>query len=318
MVLPAALSASIAWETLEALPGSFVDTELKDRHADLLFGVTLSGREARIHVLYEHQSAPHGLMAFRLVAYSVRIWEAWLKVHPDARTLPAIVPVVLHHGMRGWTAARALEELYDLDDETREAAGEHLLRMRFALDDLGAQSDEALRARAMSALGRLSLYCFRHAREPEALVRELGAWVELMLEVRAAPNGGAALGSILRYIVMVHPEPPEVVLPQLERALGDSRLKETLMTCGEILMQRGEARGEARGELQATRRLLKRQLGLRFGPLPESVDARIEAADVPTLETWADRVLTAASVDDVLGGPGARGQSLEGDPHDLR
>ncbi|HRG94665.1 MAG TPA: hypothetical protein PLR99_00360 [Polyangiaceae bacterium] len=42
------------------------------------------------------------------------------------------------------------------------------------------------------------------------------------------------------------------------------------MTCGEILMQRGEARGEA--------------------------------ADVPTLETWADRVLTAASVDEVLGG----------------
>ncbi len=74
------------------------------------------------------------------------------------------------------------------------------------------------------------------------------------------------------------------------------------MTCGEILMQRGEARGEARGELHGRRAVLRRLLGLRFGPLPESVDARIEAADVPTLETWADRVLTAASVDEVLGG----------------
>ena len=47
--------------TLEAIPGSFVDSDLRDRHADLLFQVSLSGRSALIHVLYEHQSAPHGL-----------------------------------------------------------------------------------------------------------------------------------------------------------------------------------------------------------------------------------------------------------------
>ena len=90
-----------------------MDAELRSRHTDLLFRVSLSGREARLYLLYEHQSTPPPLMPFRLVAYAVRIWEAWLNENPGATGLPAILPVVLHHGEAGWTAARSLEDLYD-------------------------------------------------------------------------------------------------------------------------------------------------------------------------------------------------------------
>ena len=145
--LPKGLAARFDWTTLEAVPGSFVDAELTSRHTDLLFRVSLSGREARLYLLYEHQSTPHPLMPFRLVAYSVRIWEAWLKENPGATGLPAILPVVLHHGEAGWTAARSLEELYDLDEETLLAAGAHVLRHPFVLDELVTETDEALRGR---------------------------------------------------------------------------------------------------------------------------------------------------------------------------
>jgi predicted transposase YdaD len=299
--LPEALSARIAWSTLETMPGSFVDSELQDRHTDLLFRVSLSGRPTLLYVLYEHQSTPHPLMPYRLVVYAVRIWEEWRKRNPETRTLPAVVPVVLFHGAGRWSTARALEDLYDLDDEARTAAGEHLLRMRFVLDDLGGESDEALRARAVTALGGLVLYCFRHARSPDELVRDLGAWSERILEVMSAPHGAAALGAVWRYILMVHPGEPEAVVQQLVGVLKEERVKQTLMTAGEILMQRGEARGEARGELHGRRALLQRQLMLRFGPLSERAILRVQAADVPTLDTWAERVLTAASLDEVLG-----------------
>ncbi len=56
----------------------------------------------------------------------------------------------------------------------------------------------------MSALGRLVLYCLRHAREPEELVRGLGAWVDVARDVLLAPNGVAALRSVWRYILLVH------------------------------------------------------------------------------------------------------------------
>ena len=301
-VLPEGLSRRFAWDTLERVPGSFVDAKLKDRHTDLLFRVEqvspaagAAGNEpVLVYLLFEHQSTPHSLMAFRLVAYSVRIWEEWLKEHADARRLPAIVPIVLHHGAGGWTGARTLEDLYDLDAEALEAAGPHVLRMRFLLDDLGLETDEALRERAMTALGRLVIYCLRHAREPAELVAGLREWGALVEEVMAAPDGAAALQTVLRYVLMVHPEATKIVLHQIEAAFGDEKVKEALMTAGEMLIQQGEARGELR--------MLRKQLTLRFGPLTDAANARLEAADVPTLETWGERVLTAASLDEVVGG----------------
>lgn len=300
--LPSGLAARFDWTTLEAVPGSFVDRELRDRHTDLLFRALLSGRPAHLYLLYEHQSTPHPWMAFRLVAYCVRIWESWRKEHPEARSLPAIVPVVLHHGAAGWTAARSLEELYDLDEETLLAAGAHVLRHHFVLDELVTESDEALRGRAMTALGRLVLVCFRHSRAPEELVRRLGAWADLALEVMTAPHGRAALATVLRYVMMVHPAESRIVLEQLRAALPDERLKETLMTAGEELMQKGQARGIIVGELQGRRVILRKLLTLRFGALPDAAVTRLDAADVVTLDTWAERVLTAATLDEVLAG----------------
>ncbi len=175
-----------------------------------------------------------------------------------------------------------------------EVAGPHVLRMRFLLHDLGMETDEALRDRAMTAMGRLVMYCLRHALEPAELVAGLREWGTLVEEVMAAPDGAAALRTVLRYVLMVHPEATKIVLHQLDAALGDEKVREALMTAGEMLIQQGEARGELR--------MLRRLLTLRFGPLTDAASARLEAADVPTLETWGERVLTATSLDEVFGG----------------
>jgi predicted transposase YdaD len=297
--LPPAFAARVDWPTLALEPGSFVDDDLQDRHADLLFSARVADRRALLYLLHEHQSSAHPLMPFRLVAYLVRIWESWLKNNPGAKQLPAILPVVLHHGEGGWTAARSMEALYDLDEETLAAADEHLVRLRFVLDDLAPETDGALRNRAMSALGRLVLYCFRHAREPDALIGGLDAWVDLALEVQAAPNGMAALRAVWRYILLVHHEKPEAVLRQLTEAVHRERkLKESVMTAGEVLMQRGEQRGEER----TLRRTLLRQLTARFGSLPAWVTTKLESASIAELDAWVDRVITAATLEDALAG----------------
>lgn len=46
--------------------------------------------------------------------------------------------------------------------------------------------------------------------------------------------------------------------------------------------------------------LLLKQLAVRFGPLSEATRARVEAATSDQLDTWAERVLTAAALDEVL------------------
>jgi hypothetical protein len=48
------------------------------------------------------------------------------------------------------------------------------------------------------------------------------------------------------------------------------------------------------------RTMLLRQLGRRFGAVPEPIAARVSAATPAELERWSDRVLDAASLDDVF------------------
>jgi hypothetical protein len=86
---------------------------------------------------------------------------------------------------------------------------------------------------------------------------------------------------------------PDEVARRLEQLLGPAS-KEAYVTYGELLIQQGIERGE--------RQVLVRQLTRRFGPLPERATQRIEAAGRSELERWADRVLTATSLDEVLAG----------------
>src|SRR5262249_33426948 len=77
-----------------------------------------------------------------------------------------------------------------------------------------------------------------------------------------------------------------------ETMLGTEILKR-----GEKIIQDAERKGERKGE----RRLLLKQLRLRFGDLPPATVARVEQAKLAQIERWGERVLTATTLDEVLG-----------------
>lgn len=58
------------------------------------------------------------------------------------------------------------------------------------------------------------------------------------------------------------------------------------------LISKGEARGRAA--------LLLKLLQLKFGPLPDAVGARVQAASIAELDAWGERVLSATSLDEAL------------------
>ena len=62
----------------------------------------------------------------------------------------------------------------------------------------------------------------------------------------------------------------------------------------------GKAEGKAEGELEGSANTLKRLLTRRFGALPSGVQARIAQADLAQLERWEDRLLDAASLEEVF------------------
>jgi hypothetical protein len=86
-------------------------------------------------------------------------------------------------------------------------------RLRFVLDELSREDDDSLRARAMTALARLVLFCLRHAREPSILLARLRRLRDLIEEVRSAPHGVEALQRLWHDILQINDreEPDEVL-----------------------------------------------------------------------------------------------------------
>ena len=83
-----------------------------------------------------------------------------------------------------------------------------------------------------------------------------------------------------------------------ERALRDEK--------SELRVARQEGREEGRqegiqiGESRGRTALLARLLQLKFGPLAEATQQRLEQADEAQLDAWAERVLSAQSLDELF------------------
>jgi predicted transposase/invertase (TIGR01784 family) len=125
-VLPDTLVDRLDLDRLTQIPGSFVDADLRWRHSDLLFAVPMRGRRAFIYVLVEHQSSEDPLMPFRMLRYVIRIWDAYLREHPKATRLPAVIPLVVCHNRSPWAASTQLLDLLTLDRDAADAAEQYL------------------------------------------------------------------------------------------------------------------------------------------------------------------------------------------------
>jgi predicted transposase/invertase (TIGR01784 family) len=125
-ILPPTLAERFDWTRLELRPGSFVDTDLSQHHVDVLYRVKVGHSDALVHVLLEHQREGEPLMAYRLLRYCVRIWEDWLRTAPRSQHLPPILPVVVHHSRRGWTAPTRLSGCWTLSGADLQALAPYL------------------------------------------------------------------------------------------------------------------------------------------------------------------------------------------------
>ena len=74
-------------------------------------------------------------------------------------------------------------------------------------------------------------------------------------------------------------------------------------------MQQGLNRGRAEGRTEGERTLLQRQLRRRFGRLPPEAAARLDRASSPDLESWAENLLDAGTLDEVFAPNRRRGSA---------
>ncbi len=303
-VLPTGIVRRLDLATLAPVPGSFVAPSLAAFHSDLLFSCRFAGRPAYVYVLVEHKSRGERWVALQLLGYSAAIWQRHVATHAGADRLPPIIPLVVSHGPLGWSAPRRLGDL--LDPLATELAELARLTPHFDLvvDDLGRATDAELEGRAMGLFATIAAFFLRDARHPERVLPTLRRVARLLGELRDAPSGGHAVTLLLRYLCVVGDANADEVSEIVEQSLPDS--KELIMTIAEQWEQRGLQKGLEQGREQGHRQallgMLLKQLELRFGPLDAADLARLEAADLDSLGRSAERVLTATTVNEVLGG----------------
>ncbi|MDE0049643.1 MAG: Rpn family recombination-promoting nuclease/putative transposase [Rhodospirillales bacterium] len=295
----------------EAVEGSFVDAEGAKTQCDALFRVRLrTGHEARIYVLLEHKSYLDGTAPLQMLKYMVAIWLREIEGGTGRDRLPAIIPLVLYHGPGRWTVPRSVMEMIDAPEEVKP----FLRNFAYVLHDLGEIVPLRLSRTPEVRAGLLALRVVHFDEIPSDLL-------DLM-------TGGAVAGSefeahILRYIVERMNLTPPMLEASLRRTKPD-RWEALMGTVAEAWIEQGKAEGieqglargiekgladgraegreegrqEGRAEGQAG--IVLRLLELRFGVLPDAVRDRVRGASAAELEAWAEAVLVAASLDEVL------------------
>jgi hypothetical protein len=204
------------------------------------------------------------------------------------------MPIVMYHGATPWPEPMAFDDLIAVPSSMRPTVEPHLVRFAYVLHDLSKISDDELhRGARLTALAKLVTLLLKHGRTRADLLQILGRWVDVMREVARAANGLEALARVVRYILEVNEHVrPEALQALLESEIGPEA-KDTIVTAAQRYIEQGRREGESAVLLRLVRQ--------RFGDAVDThVERRIATAPIERLDTWTARILSAATLTELL------------------
>ncbi len=292
-ILPPKVLAHLDLDRLELQPGTFVDQNLRHRHTDLLFRTTLDDHDAYLYVLVEHQRTPDPLMALRILAYQVRIWDKHLADHhaTGTRPLPLIVPIVIYQGARSWKAGTDIADLLDIPDSLADDLQDLLPRFRYLLDDLTTVDDAELRRRPLTPAARITFVSLGKAPRHDNVTTWLPDWLD-DLRALEQQHHRALLTALLNYYLNVSDTPADD-LQELAASIGPEA-QEILMTTASRLHDAGRDAGLREGLREGRAQLLLDQLHTRFGDIDDTTRNRIADATTAEITQWSTRLIEGA------------------------
>jgi len=271
--------------TLEKLPGSYVTDDFRHRADDVVWRVKVDESWVYLYILIEFQSNVDPYMAVRMMVYVGLLYQDLIRRGEMLvnKHLPPVLPIVLYNGDGKWTAATDMAQLVP---KVPGLVSEYLPQLKYLVIDENNYSEEEL-----SQLKNLvaAVIRFEHPVNDAALIHlieQLNDWLDGQPELKRT-------FAIWIRAVLLRQSKNTLVLPKI------NDLKELKMTLAERFDEWAKAyeqKGMEKGESLVLQRLLVK----RFGTLPSTLLTRIAAADRAQLELWCDRVLDAATLDDVF------------------
>jgi predicted transposase YdaD len=275
--------------TLEKVPCSYVSDDLRQRADDVVWRIRVDGEWVYLYLLMEFQSTVDPYMAVRIKTYVGLLYQDLIRAGNvlPARMLPPVLPIVLYNGEAAWTAAT---DVADMVPAMPGLLAHYQPAQAYLLIDEGRYSDEQLTAKE-----NLVACMIRFQRAPSIevlceVVNWLDEWLPDSAELRRA--FALWLGAVVS-----RRSDYTLALPEIED------LKELNMTLAQRFdewKQQFRMEGLQEGRQEGEALLLQRILTRRFGPLPPEVASKIASSPAEQIDVWADRLLSAATLDEVF------------------
>lgn len=253
------------------------DADLGRRLADALVQVwRRDGTDVWVLIHIEVQGQPEPGFSRRMFVYYYRIY--------DRHERPIMSVAVLADEQESWRPDRFTQSIWGCT-ETLEYPVVKLLDWRARREELEASDNPfAVVVRAHLAAQETREAAEARGRAKVALIRGLyrrGFDRTDVLE----------LFRLIDWLLALPEEADREVWRTIE-ALEEEKKMQYLTSVERI--------GRADGRLEGTRDLIRRMAERRFGPLPKPIEQRVADADQAALENFADRLITATTIEDLL------------------
>ena len=293
------------FQTLEPVKAHFVGSENQHRESDLIWRAKLRDSQEwfYVYVLVEFQSTPDRFMAVRVLAYLCLLYEDLVRqksLTPSGR-LPPVLPIVLYNGAYRWTMPVQIRELIE---PVSGGLDTYIPCFEYIVVDEGHLPKADLEPLDNPVTAVFQLEQARTVDDLRHLVTELTD----LLEGPDMKGPRRDMVTWLRRVILPVMFPGET-FPELEE-LKETRdmLAERAKQWPQQWMAEGRQEGHREGleeglhlgRVKGLRETLKLQLELKFGELSPEIAERLQGASDDDLLLWLQRLLNAASTDDIF------------------
>lgn len=283
------------FNTLEKVSGHFVSDDLHDREDDIIWKVRWFQTDEwlYIYLLIEFQSRVDRFMAVRIMVYIGMLYQELIKnkAIPEGGKLPPVLPLVLYNGEERWYAAKEISELIAPFPFGTKKYAPHLEYL--LMDERHDYTNEELK----SKLKNLAAVLFRLEKSRTKLETQ-EALAALKEWLKGAPSSlSLAFRTWFRRVKLPR-HLPGIVLPEL---IDLQEVENMLEVTADNWLEQSREQGRKEGHKEGEATLLIHLLETKFGSLEAQTRETLFNLDANTLLKCADRLLTARTIQEVIG-----------------
>jgi Putative transposase, YhgA-like/Domain of unknown function (DUF4351) len=301
--------------TLEAVREGHPRDSIGMRSNDVIWRLRWRGLDVWVYVylMIELQKTDEPFMAVRVLDYEGGLYRQIVRALQLKRgdPLPIVLPLVLYHGYPAWKSAT---EVFDLIAPAPPEIEPYLPHLRYLLLDVNTYPAGEL----------------ERMRNPVACVFQLEGsttldWepIDRLVELLPEPEHSELQEAAAQWLrhVFLPSRLPGVTLPEVSKLEEISTMiaehsidwstqwreegrEQGRQEGREQGRQEGRQEGREQGRQEGEAAVLLRQLQRKFGSLSPEILESVRHADAGQLLDWADRVVTAATIEEIFNGAG--------------